>query len=129
VDTVTGIEGHLSLRGFGASLDAEYNLAKSELKQSDITDGLYENSETKLKNWAVEAGYMIVPATLEIVAGYQSQDADNYDKEWTRTSVGINYYIDGNDIKIQGTYRSGKNKDGKDGSDVDEVFVQTQYVF
>ena len=32
-------------------------------------------------------------------------------------------------MKYQLTYRMGENKDGRSGEDLDEVFVQAQYVF
>ena len=62
-------------------------------------------------------------------SAYQQQDADNYDTEWTRTSVGANYFIHKHDIKVQLTYRMGEDVDGINGNDEDEVFLQGQYVF
>jgi hypothetical protein len=72
---------------------------------------------------------MVIPSKLELVAGYEWQDADNYAEEWTRTSVGANYFFKKHDIKLQATYRMGENLKGVDGADEDEVFVQAQYVF
>ena len=66
---------------------------------------------------------------IELVAGYQSQDADNYATSWNRTSVGANWFIKGNDIKVQLTYRMGENLDGVSGKDKDEIFLQTQFDF
>ena len=77
----------------------------------------------------IRDSYMIMQDKLELVAGYQSQDADNYAEEWTRTSLGANYFIKKHDIKIQASYRMNEDKDGVDGNDVDEFFLQTQYVF
>ncbi len=77
----------------------------------------------------VEGGYMVLPETLEIVAGYQFQDADNYATQWTRASVGANWFIHKHDIKLQFTYRIGKDLKGVQGSDENEAFVQAQYVF
>lgn len=129
VDNVTGFEISGALRGWGASVDAEYNIFSAETIDSDFNGGIYEDGETELTNFAIEGGYMIVPSMLEVVAGYQVQDADNYDKEWSRTSVGLNYFFKKHDIKVQATYRMGENKDGVDGNDLDEFFLQTQYVF
>ncbi|MFO7871908.1 MAG: porin [Kiritimatiellia bacterium] len=129
VDSVTGFEIGGGIRGGGVSIDAQYNQFNSELVQAGITSGLYKNSETTLKNWAVEGGVMIVPNALEVVAGYQSQDADNYADSWNRASVGLNVFQAKHDIKYQLTYRMGENKDGKKGHDLDEMFVQAQYVF
>lgn len=129
VDSVTGFEISGALRGGGFSVDAEYNLFNAELVEDGITSGIYKDSETDLENWAIEGGYMVMPNKLELVAGYQDQDADGYDKEWNRISVGANYFIKKQDIKIQATYRMNENVDGIDGNDEDEFFLQGQYVF
>lgn len=129
VDQVYGLEFSGAIRGGGFSVDAQYNMFESELVEDGITDGLYEDSETTLENFAVEGGYMLIPKTLEVVGGFQMQDADNYADEWTRVSFGANYFIHKHDTKLQVTYRIGENKDGKEGKDVDELFVQAQYVF
>jgi phosphate-selective porin OprO/OprP len=129
VDSVTGFEVSAAFRGSGFSVDAQYNFFNAETVDSIFTGGIYENGDTDLQNWAIEGGYMAVPDKLEVVAGYQSQDADGYIEEWTRTSFGLNYFIKKHDIKVQGTYRIGKDKDGVDGNDLDEIFIQFQYVF
>jgi phosphate-selective porin OprO/OprP len=67
--------------------------------------------------------------TIEIVAGYQTQDADGYATSWDRTSVGANWFINKHDTKVQLTYRMGENLNGVKDKDEDEVFLQTQFVF
>ncbi len=129
VDSVTGFEVSAAFRGAGFSVDGQYNFFDTETIDSSFTGGIYKDGETDLENWAIEGGYMAVPDKLEVVAGYQSQDADGYAEEWTRTSFGLNYFIKKHDIKVQATYRIGKDKDGVDGNDLDEIFVQAQYVF
>lgn len=129
VDKVTGFEVSGAFRYMGVSVDAEYNIFDAETIDSTVTSGIYKNGETELTNYAIEGGYMVLPSRLEIVAAFQAQDADNYAETWTRTSFGANYFIKEHDIKLQGTYRMGKNIDGADGSDTDEIFVQAQYVF
>ena len=129
VDSVTGIEVSGAFRAAGFSVDAEYNVFNAETIDPAVTSGIYKNGETDLKNYAVEAGYMVIPSKLELVAGYESQDADNYADAWTRSSVGANWFIKKQDIKVQLTYRMGENLKGKTGNDEDELFLQTQYVF
>ncbi|MBU2652414.1 MAG: hypothetical protein KKA81_15910, partial [Bacteroidetes bacterium] len=129
VDEVHGFEISGAFRGKGFSIDCQYNSFSSELVDAGITSGLYKNSETILENFAVEGGYLIKPLMVEVVTAYEIQNADNYDKYWTRFSGGVNYYIEKHDIKLQATYRIGENKDGADGNDVDELFVQAQYLF
>ena len=129
VDRVDGLELSAALRGGGFSLDAEYNVFDAELSVGGISDGLYKDSETTLENMAIEGGYMLWPSHLELVGGYQWQDADNYADAWERMSGGINCFVKGHDIKYQVTYRFGENEDGVKGKDVEELFVQAQYVF
>jgi len=129
VDNVTGFEVSAAFRAAGFSLDAEYNSIQAELNDASVTDGIYMNGESTIETYAVEGGFMVWPETVELVAGYQSMDADNYETAWTRTSVGLNYYVKKHDIKYQLTYRMGENVDGENGVEEDELFVQAQYVF
>lgn len=129
VETVTGFEVSGAVRYMGASVDAEYNFFTADTIDPAVTAGIYRNGTTDLQNLAVEGGYMAIPSKLELVAGYEWQDADGYAENWTRTSVGANWFFHEHDIKVQSTYRIGKNIDGTDGNDVDEVFLQAQYVF
>lgn len=129
VDSVTGVEISGAFRNGGLSVDAEYNLFDAETVVNNYTGGIYQNGSSELKNWSIEGGYMVIPAKLELVVGYQSQDADNYATEWTRTSVGANWFLKKHDVKMQLSYRMGENLKGVSGSDEDEIFVQAQYVF
>lgn len=129
VDSVTGFEISGAYRNIGISIDAEYNRFDAELKDDTVTAGLYEDGETTLENWMIKGGYMVMPSTLELVTGYSSQDADNYNDAWTRITFGINWYIHKHDLKYQLTYRMNENKDGLDNNDEDELFLQAQFVF
>ena len=129
VDKVTGFEVSGAFRYFGFSIDGEYNFFNSETVDPNVTGGLYQNGETDLKNFAFEGGYMVWADRIEIVGGYQWQDADNYADEWTRASFGLNFFIKKHDIKLQTTYRIGENIDGVKDNDEDQFFLQAQYVF
>jgi phosphate-selective porin OprO/OprP len=129
IDKVNGFEISGAFRYAGFSADAEYNIFKSETIDPAVTNGIYKNGSTNLKSWAVCGGYMIIPDTLELVAGYDSQDADNYKESWNRTSVGLNWFVKKHDIKFQATYRKGENQNGVRESDLNELYVQAQYVF
>jgi hypothetical protein len=128
VDSVTGIEISGAFRAAGFSVDAQYNSFDSELVDSVATDGIYKNGETTLTNASIEGGYMFGD-TIELVAGYQTQDADGYATAWNRTSVGANWFINKHDTKVQLSYRMGENVDGEENNDEDELFLQTQFVF
>ena len=129
LDEVTGYEISGAFRSSGFSVDAQYNRFDAETVDSTLTGGLYQNGETELENWSVEGGYMVVGDRLELVAGYSQQDADNYGEEWTRSTVGANWFIHKHDIKVQATYQVNDSVNGVKGSDADEMFVQAQYVF
>ncbi len=129
VDSVTGVEVSAGYRNAGFSVDAQYNTFNADTVDSTFTGGIYKNGTTTLENYAIEAGYMVMPKTVEVVAGYESQDADGYADAWTRTSVGANWYLHKHDIKFQLTYRMGQNLKGVNGADEDETFLQAQYVF
>jgi hypothetical protein len=129
IDEVEAYEVSAALRVAGVSVDAEYNNFDVDTSNSAFTGGLYQNGQTELENWAVEGGYMVVKNLLELVAGYQSQDADGYNDEWTRASAGVNWFIHKHDVKVQATFRSNDSVNGVKGDDEDEWFVQGQYVF
>jgi len=129
VDEVTAFDASASFRGAGVSVDAQYNSYEAETVDSTVTSGIFENGEADLESYSVEGGYMLVPAKFELVAGYQVLDADTYAEEWTRTSFGLNWFIKKNDIKLQLTHRMGENVDGVKDEDLDETFLQMQYVF
>ncbi len=129
VESVNGFEISAALRAKGFSVDAEYNLFNADTVDNSFTGGMFRNGSTELSNWALEGGYMVVPAKLELVAGYESMDADNYVDTWDRTSIGANWFLYKHDVKVQLTYRMGENVDGVVGNDLDEVYLQGQYVF
>ncbi|MDT8371853.1 MAG: porin [Gammaproteobacteria bacterium] len=129
IDSVTGLELSGAYRGNGLSVDAQINSFDADTVDSTITSGMYENGTTTLTSAVIEAGYMVLPNTLELVLGYQTQDADNYADAWNRTSVGANWFISKHDIKVQLSYRVGENLKGVTDADENELFIQTQFVF
>jgi hypothetical protein len=129
VDQATGFELSAGVRGFGFSADAQYDLVDADTVDGGFDGGLWVDGSTELEQLALEGGYMLLPNRLELVGGWQSQDADGYADAWTRTSVGLNYFVDGYKLKGQLTYRMGENLDGVPGNDADELFLQLQYVF
>ncbi len=127
MDKVTGFEISGGFRGWGLSVDAQYNLFSADTIDGSVTSGMYENGSTDLTSMAIEGGYMLLPKHLELVAGYEVQDADNYADEWTRLSFGANVFFHKHNAKVQLTYRIGENLKGNAGED--ELFLQGQYVF
>lgn len=129
VDQASGFELSGGLRGGGLSLDAQIQRIEADTVDPTFDGGLYVDGSTEIEQLAVEAGWMLLTERLEIVGGWESQDADGYADAWTRTSLGLNWYLDGHDLKGQLTWRMGENLDGVPGADADEIFLQLQYVF
>lgn len=129
VDSVDGIEISGAFRGGGFSVDYQINKFDADLIDRTVTNGIFRNGTTELKSNSIEAGYMVIPGKLEIVAGISEQDADNYAETWERTAYGINWFLKKHDIKVQLTFRDNENVDGVKGKNKDEVFLQTQFVF
>ncbi len=127
-DSVTGLEVSGAFRAAGFSIDAQYNSFDAETVNNGFTGGLYTDGTTSLTNASVEGGYMI-NNTIEVVAGYETQYADGYATSWDRKSVGVNWFINKHDTKVQLTYRMGENLKGVENEDKDELFLQTQFVF
>ena len=92
-----------------------------------FTGGIYLNGETDLDQTSFHAGYMF-KNQIEIVGGYQSQDASNYEKKWGRTSIGVNYFVNRYKMKGQVTYQRGENVFGVAGVDTTTLFLQAQFV-
>ncbi|VAW62778.1 hypothetical protein MNBD_GAMMA11-3149 [hydrothermal vent metagenome] len=129
IDSVTGLELSAAFRGHGLSVDAQYNTFDVDTVASSFTGGMYRDGKTTLSSYSIESGFMAMPKTLELVLGYQSQNADNYADAWKRTSIGANWFIQKHKIKVQITYRGGENLKGIAGKDENELYIQTQYVF
>lgn len=129
IDSVTAFEISGALRYAGFSIDAEYNLFNVDTIDPTVTNGIYKNGTTDLKNWSVCGGYMIVRDIIELVAAYESQDADNYAEAWNRVDLGVNWFLKKQDIKLQLTYRMGESVNGIKNNDLNELYVQAQYVF
>ncbi|KPV41210.1 hypothetical protein AN478_04795 [Thiohalorhabdus denitrificans] len=127
-DSVSGFSADAAFRGGGLSVDAQYNRFATETNGDNVTSGIIEGGEGDFGTYAVEGGYMLIPSRAELVAGYQALDADAYDETWTRASAGLNFFINGHTDKLQATYRVGANREGVDGNDVNELFVQFQHV-
>jgi len=129
VDEATGFELAAGVRGFGFSGDAQYQVIDGDTVDGGFSGGVFANGATELEQLALEAGYMLLAERLELVGAWESQDADGYADTWNRTSVGLNYFVNGHKLKGQLTYRMGENLGGSPGNDADEVFLQFQYVF
>ena len=129
LDSASGLEVSGGVRGFGLSADVEWQLVSGDTVDPAFTGGIYRDGTTDLDKLAVEAGYVFPGNHWEVVAGWDSLDADNYDDTFDRTTVGFNYYVHKHDLKFSANYRLVENFLGLAGQDHNVVFVLGQYVF
>lgn len=91
-------------------------------------------ADRKNDGFYVEGAYLVpLPdiGDIEIAARYQSYNPDNAftDPDQKQTSIGINYYIQKHDVKVQGTYNINE-KDNDHGYDPGNNFVlQLQFAW
>ncbi|MDH3629258.1 MAG: OprO/OprP family phosphate-selective porin [Acidobacteriota bacterium] len=128
LDSAEGLELSAGVRGMGFSADIEFQKISGDTVDPTFTGGLYANGKTDLDIIAVEAGYMVA-SNVEVVAGWDTFDADNFTASTDRTSLGLNWYWNKHKAKLQLTYRTWDSVTGVPGSDLDEVIAQAQFVF
>lgn len=129
LDSAEGFELSAALRGGGVSIDAEYNLISGDTVAAGFTGGLYRDGTTDLDVLALEGGYMFPKSRFELVGGWESLDASNYEEAWERTSLGVNYFWNEHNLKLQLTLRLEESVFGRRGNDQNLTFVNFQYVF
>lgn len=132
-DSIRGVGIDLGARWRGFSVDMAYQMFRTETLASEFTGGMIDNGEGDFDTLAVEGGYMIVPDRLEITAGYQVLDVDALNDEDSRVSLGLNYFFDGHDTKLQFTYEVGDQVFDVQGNtlrgeDQNRIFLQLQHV-
>jgi phosphate-selective porin OprO/OprP len=118
LDKAWGVELSGGIRGFGLSGDVEYQYLKGELIDAGFTGGLYQNGDTGLDKFTINAGYMIFRNQVEVVGAWSYLNADNYMKASTRSIIGVNWfaYKEGV-VRFSANYTFSKNVDGVDGND------------
>lgn len=129
LDSADGLEVSAGIRGHGFSADAEYELVSGATVDPTFTGGVFLDGSTELDKYQVEGGYMFTGNKVEVVGKFQRMDADNFETAWEATEIGLNYFWNRHKVKVQFTYRMGKNVFGVEGNDLDSAFMQWQFVF
>jgi hypothetical protein len=132
-DAIDGVGIDLAVRWRGLSVDAAYQHFSTKTLDAGFTGGMIENGEGDFATWAIEGGYMIVPDHLELTAAYQVLDVDALADKDSRFSVGVNYFFDAHNTKLQLTYEAGDSVFDVDGNtirgaDQNRLFLQLQHV-
>lgn len=134
IEDVTGIELSAAYRGYGWSVDAQYNKFDAQAVTDDLPkisgNTIFEvNGEADLDVYAIEAGYMVKSQKLQIAASFAVQDAKPYVDRFVQTQVGMTYYISQHDIKVQASYRRETSVNGVNDNDRSTLYVQMQYLY
>ena len=134
LDNVTGMELSGAYRGYGFSIDAQYNSFSGEAVDGDLGKiggaTIFEaNGDVDLDVYAIDAGYQIIPEKLQLALAYAVQDAEPYQDDFTQTSLGATYYVSRHNVKFQATYRMEENVDGVTDNDRDFFFIQAQFLY
>ena len=129
LDRADGLELSAGVRGEGLSVDAEYQVISADTVDPAFTGGVYLDGSTDLDKAQIEGGYMLRGNRVEIVAAWESLDADNYETSWEATEIGINYFWDRHQVKVQLNYRMAENVFGVRGDDADTLLLQWQLLF
>jgi hypothetical protein len=103
-DETTGEE--YDIRAWGADVFFNYYAFTFE-GEYDLFVEDQENANVDGDGWYVQAGYLVLPR-VELAARYQeltNDDADgNFSNKFKWTSLGLNYYIRGHNLKVQADY-------------------------
>ncbi len=129
LDSAEGFEISAGIRGNGISIDAEYNLISGDTVDPTFTGGVYRNGSTDLDKFHLEGGFMLPSNQVELVGGWESIDADNYQDTWTATEIGVNYFWNKHKVKAQLIHRMAESRFGVPGEDGDTSLLQLQFVF
>ncbi|MFQ5349024.1 MAG: hypothetical protein ACE5EG_01120, partial [Thermoanaerobaculia bacterium] len=129
LDSAGGFEVSAGVRGSGISIDAEYNLVSGDTVDPTFSGGVYLDGSTELDKFHLEGGFMLPGNRLELVGGWESLDADNYQDAWSATEVGLNYFWNKHKVKVQLVHRMAANRFGVASDDGDTTIVQWQFVF
>lgn len=126
ISDVTGYNAFAGAKYSGASMHAEY-FHRAIDPDNDAKD------EEKAEGYYVQAGYLIVPKTIEVAARYEYFDpnddsSDDLRKEY---GIGVNYFINGHRNKIQADFFKIKDESGKtkEGEEDNRLRVQYQLAF
>jgi hypothetical protein len=129
LDRSFGLEVSGGLRASRVSVDAEFHRVTGDTIDPLFTGGLFDAGHTRLFKYAVECGYMIVPARVEVVGAFDLLDISARDAFAKRPAFGLNYYVMQHRLKFQVMHRETFNVLGVSGERSHATFVQAQFIY
>ena len=109
LDTARAVELDSGVRGHGLSIDLAWSRITGRTLDPAFTRGIYTSGHTVLQQLGSEAGYMVVPRRLELLAGADSMAIAARDALAYRLSVGTNWYMNGHRLKVGVMHRQSFN--------------------
>jgi len=125
IDDIKGQEVSLAYRGFGLSSDLEYQTIEATSPFS-LERPLFQNGEAELSKVSWEIGYMWSSFDVETYVSSSHIKSDFWLQDWRAKEVGLNYFLDKHNNKLQVSFSSHEN--GK-GQNQDENRVSLQWVY
>ena len=126
---VHAFEVSAGMRGRGGWMDVEYHRVDARALDRLVSSGLYENGRALLHQAGVEAGYFVWRARLEAVGGIDAMNTDAFDEMWHRLFAGMNWYMNGHDLKVSVMYRESFDERGIRDARSHTTYLQTQFAF
>ncbi len=99
------LDGHLKYRGFALSAAAyfqDYNDSLTGNTGTDAFRSTFHRSSIYQLGYNVDAGYFIVPHKWEVVGRFAQLKTQGSNLTATQYELGLNYYMFGENAKIQG---------------------------
>ncbi len=128
-ERIQALEISGGLRGHGVSVDAEFEHVASHATDPGPTIGLYEDGTAIIDKGSLEAGYMVVPRRLELLAGFDALDAPVFEVPWRRASAGVNWYVSSHALKFSVQHRESFDDRGVREGRSHATYVQAQIAF
>jgi hypothetical protein len=129
LDNARAIELDSGLRGHGLSIDLAWSRISARTIDRGFTRGIYSGGLTALQQLGSEAGVMVVPRKLELLAGADTMSIAARDARAYRLSVGTNWYMNGHRLKVGVMHRQSVNVLGVRDARAHATHVQAQVAF
>ncbi len=125
IDALNGWEVAAAYRGYDWSVDLQYHELTAD-SPYDIDKRLFEHGKAALQSYSVEVGHMFFDKQVELFGAYQLMSADAWSQDWQVKEVGMSYFLDGHQHKLQLSYRKEQGRKGRD-ADQQSLYLQWQY--
>jgi len=129
LDLAYSFEVDGALRGRGLSVDAEYHYLHGETVVKDFTGGLFQDGQTDVDIYSLVGGYTFPGERIGVAAAWELLDGTGYETGWQKTTLGLNWFLNEEHLKVQANYVMGRNVFGIDGNDSDNGILQFQFVY